>query len=433
MKYILIISLVFLFSCSSNKKISQEFNNLPQWVKNRPIDNFNYIGIAGVNKSRYDNNYHEKARTKALENIASEISTSISASTVYNKAELNNIISSYYRANIKAKSKNYLEGYQMVNSYNTETKYWVYYKLSKQRYWDNFNKRKLEAIQNAKSKYKQAKEFLNQYNIYQSLIFHIKAYDCLSDYLNQKLITTIEGTKKDLGLEIYNSLIDIIQNIKVVIKNNSLSINDLQKQLNFTVSYNNKNISDLPFFINSEECVIYENKQIVNNGNLNFEINKFLKNKNSELFFVNINLDKILNVATTNFLIRKIIKSNKKVYNFKLAIQKPTFNIICKNTDLRDKLSSYFTKQHIKLKENSDYTISLNFNFQKPFSKNNKTLIKGYVVYKLVQSEEIILSKNVEIRGIGKNNKEALSDINNQLINSVSYKIFREIYNKIFN
>ena len=89
---ILIACLLVFAACKSNQTATpvetQPENPKPHWVTKRPIDGSNYTGIAAVSKLQYRLDYAQQAKSRALEDLASEIKVKVEVlalSTTYFK------------------------------------------------------------------------------------------------------------------------------------------------------------------------------------------------------------------------------------------------------------------------------------------------------------------------------------------------------------
>ena len=130
LKYIFICLIVF--SCKSVKEKAERDNPTPQWVSSQPHHSDYYIGVFGVQKNGLD--YRSKAKQGALESLSSEISVNISGESVLKTLEANNNFEQEYKQNVTLKSTEKLEGFEVVDSWESATEYWVYYRLSKTKH-----------------------------------------------------------------------------------------------------------------------------------------------------------------------------------------------------------------------------------------------------------------------------------------------------------
>lgn len=139
MKY---FSLIFLFlaffSCASAPEPEQNTvpSDAPEWITKLPSDAGNYyVGISG-SKTGNQASDKESAYRKALNALASSISTEIRSSSEISETESNESSSFNFESNIQTQVSQNLQDVETVDSYYSEsTGYWFYLRLSKAD-WD---------------------------------------------------------------------------------------------------------------------------------------------------------------------------------------------------------------------------------------------------------------------------------------------------------
>lgn len=207
-----LISLVFTLLLVSGYDIEQVEAKKPKWVKDRPVDQNYYIGIGKANKESSEN-YLEVAKNKALSDMISEISVNISSNSVLYQIEDKEGLRETYQERIKLATKDYIEGYEIVDSWESKEEYWVYYRLSKAEY----KRRKQEildrAINLSKDFYEKAKEAEKEFDIHNALIYYVKSFDAIKKHIGEDLsVFTLEG-KIYLDNAIYQSIQGILSRI----------------------------------------------------------------------------------------------------------------------------------------------------------------------------------------------------------------------------
>ena len=117
MKYIYLFLLPFVFSCGVKKTASIEpMPVAPNWVQQKPIENFYYSGIGMAVKS--GNNYQAIAKNNALNDLASEISVQINSTSVLYQIESNEQFREDFRANTRLSSIENIEGRKLIEIRN---------------------------------------------------------------------------------------------------------------------------------------------------------------------------------------------------------------------------------------------------------------------------------------------------------------------------
>jgi hypothetical protein len=199
-----------LYSCSS-LNVSAGSKKKPDWVKERPVNDAYYIGIGMA--STYTDNYIKVAKNNALTDMVSEISVKLSGSSILRQLEDNQGFKEEFEATTKMSIKDELEGYELVDSWEGDDNYWVYYRLSKEKY-KRLKREKLNKAKDlAKDFYEKARSAQNAADIHNALNYYVKAFDAVKPHLDEDLsIFTLEG-RIDLGNAIYQNIQEIFSSI----------------------------------------------------------------------------------------------------------------------------------------------------------------------------------------------------------------------------
>ncbi len=148
------ISLILMLVCCTNTRKLQEEIEVkedlsPAWVKSRPISSFEYIGIGKATKRGAADEYQKMARNNALNDLASEIEVNVSSNSLLYTLEHDDRFSESYTQSIMTSSDLKLEGFEVTDSYEDDSYYWVYYKLNKATYEEIKAQWKKEALSRA--------------------------------------------------------------------------------------------------------------------------------------------------------------------------------------------------------------------------------------------------------------------------------------------
>jgi len=221
----------------------------PDWVINAPENELYYTGV-GTSQKEYDNSHVAKARSMALNEIASQISINISTESVLSMIEENQNVDETFEEQTVTNISQELKFYEKVDSWENEYQYWVYYRLSKMQYKQWQMERKEKALQLSKDLFVQGQEQEELGNLMRAVSFYARGLDALKDFLNESGKVIIN----DREILLSNELFSRIQNImlKTELKIDALPhelkpFNDLNTSLAVKVEYadadNNKNIS----------------------------------------------------------------------------------------------------------------------------------------------------------------------------------------------
>ncbi len=172
-----------------------------------------YVGIGSANT--YVQDYRRMAKDKALEDMSSEISVTIDASTFLYQNEFGSRFYEKYEAYIKSSTSEELSDFEIWNEWHDDNTYWVAYRLSKSRY-HQLKKEKVEIakaiaeehLEIASMSEKQGK-FLTAINNY------LKAVDVLKKYLNQPVAADIDGDRQLIIPYCSKAIQEILHDLKI--------------------------------------------------------------------------------------------------------------------------------------------------------------------------------------------------------------------------
>ena len=340
-----IIILILGSACSSSRKLEKELAMRPEWVKKTPQSPFFYNGIGVVSK---DNpNYKEVARKLALENISNEISVNIAGESVMNSIETNTSFQQEFRQQIKLTSEKYLEGYELVDSYENEDYYYVYYQLSKSKYQELKRKRMEQAKEKSVLFYKNSKEALKKGAYRESMNALIQSLEPLVEYLDQKIEFTENDSVKNLPLLILQKYKDVEKKLKLVPVNKSVNVVYGEFVPNGSIGVhvldqNNQPVTGIP--LRFEYKTLYtQTKTVVSNvdGLAAFHIGKMNSKIVEQFVRVTPDFDVVLQQQTNNRIVRGLLKSNAvNEALIKVSVRLPKVYITFSDDDLPNVLNS---------------------------------------------------------------------------------------------
>jgi len=217
----------YLF-CVSLLISSFVFGKQPNWVAKRPINNAYFIGI-GVIKKSDTRDYIQSAKNNALSDLSSEISVNISSEMVDIAIEKSGLSEEEVRSEIHSSTKADLEGYELVDTWESDYEYWVYYRLSKALYQSQINLKRENAINLSLDLFKKAKEKEKNWGAKGSTInsaieYYVQALKPIEGYYGNPLETLYNGDKIFLQNEIFTSLQWILSKTKLTVINPKLDV-----------------------------------------------------------------------------------------------------------------------------------------------------------------------------------------------------------------
>lgn len=435
--YILMLFVSDAFAQSGKNSASSLEVKVPNWVSHRPSGSFKYVGIGVADKVRTAD-FKMEAKKNALYDLASEIKVDISTNSVLHSVSSNNSFDQNFNSLIKLSNSDNIEGYTLVDSYENDKQYWVYYELDKSEY----AKRKAQKKQNIITKASQliALSFDDEKkkNFSASLKKRIQAFGVLNPYLSEEIIfdpAQTNGVKN--VFELTNLIQNQLQAISVelplhtpVVKPYQPVYNPVSFKLNIL---NAAPLNDFPFKLsNDEDYLKIEEQSTTNvNGQLQLKVNYV----EPQFMMSNITINPDIERLTANDSVSKssiaILKQFIQTPSLKVQIniEPVSLYIVSKENNYGKALQSNMIEQFVQQKFNSiemkivddpkqaDYLLDLNANttpdissevLQKSYHLNLAQLNinlslknkKGEVIYKNVIADIYGYANNAEKAGL---------------------------------
>ncbi len=200
------IALVPLFA------LSQKQGAMPNWVKVKPNDKENYLGLGSAPVEADAAKFQEAAKQKALANMSSDIVTALNAETNVITTEVNGKASDEFNNTVKAITDNMLEGYEQVDSYNDGKFYHVLYKLNKQVYLANKRKRFGDAITASDNSFNTAVSNEKSGEVYLAFMQYTQAIEPMVPFLVAVLEPEFKGKCTEQANKIATRLTRLMSN-----------------------------------------------------------------------------------------------------------------------------------------------------------------------------------------------------------------------------
>jgi hypothetical protein len=366
--FTLLFSLNF-FAQKNNSNSSIE-KPPPDWVSQRPISSSKYIGI-GVASKIGNPDYQMEAKKNALYDLTSEIKANISSNSMLYSVQNDNKFSQTFNSLITLKSVENIEGYELVDTYENDKQYWVFYQLDKQEYIKQKEQRKKSTLKKAAELIKLALNDDAQKNYAAGLRKKIQAFSVVVPYLNEEIdfteysilnIKNIFDLTKDIQFKLQSISISSPNEMPVVkpyqqkyapIQVKCLIYKDPLHQFPFTCSYD-------------DEIIQTQDKCVSNNGIL--EITPTYVQASFQITNIEVQPD-------LDELVKNDSVSNQNVRFLKSFIQLPKFNV------------------PVSIQPISIYIQSIEKNFNKP---TNSSVVKNLLFEKLKTAETNVVSDSTK-------------------------------------
>jgi len=217
-------------SCNAQKKSKKKQAKVdpatvkPAWLSAKPPEDIYYIGI-GHSVKDGTNNYVQSAKKSALEDLISEIKVNVSSSSVLTSIDVNKEFTEKYEQIINTSVADELEEFEQVDSWEDERNYWLYYRLSKQRYKEIKDQQKRDAVALALDFFTKAKQSERAGSTVESLGFYFQGFHAVEKYLAEPIRIEYEGKEILLTNEIIASIQHQLDNIRITNTPDAFDVN----------------------------------------------------------------------------------------------------------------------------------------------------------------------------------------------------------------
>lgn len=235
MNRLIIIIFLIVFGCSPSAiKTSQKSDPKlkPAWLTAKPVQPGYFVGIGHGTKDG-SNNYIQSAKSSALEDLVSEIKVNVSSTSVLSQLDANKEFQERYEQIIQTTAADEIEEFEQVEAWEDERNYWVYYRLSKQRYKEIKDQKKRNAVSLGLDFFTKAKQAERNFEPVLALGFYYQGFRSIEKYLDEPIRLDFEGKEILLTNEIIASMqllldkMDISLDPKEVMLNRRLAQSEL--------------------------------------------------------------------------------------------------------------------------------------------------------------------------------------------------------------
>jgi hypothetical protein len=214
--------LTVLVACSP--KVQQPVESKPAWLSAKPSQPGYYTGIGHSTKTG-TNNYVQEAKKTALEDLVSEIKVNVSSSSVLSTFEDNNEFREQYEQIIKTTAADEIEEFEQAGAWEDDNNYWVYYRLSIQRYKQIKEEQRRNAVILATDYLEKAQKSDAEGERIQALGFYFQALRSVEKYLGEAIAVTVNGKDILLVNEIFASIQGLLDKIQLKVEPSEILIN----------------------------------------------------------------------------------------------------------------------------------------------------------------------------------------------------------------
>lgn len=209
MRALLFAPLLLIAACKGNQPVvttptPDPEASRPEWVRARPVSGGYYIGIGQASMAVKD--YQEVAKKNALNDLASEISVVVEGNSLLQTLDRRTTFSETFTSTINTSTREQLEGFEMVDSWENGREYHLYYRLSKSEHARLKAERKARSITSALDLNSRSKEALAAGDLRSAFDNELRALLAMKEYWGENDVVEMDGRQVPLVNELYNDL-----------------------------------------------------------------------------------------------------------------------------------------------------------------------------------------------------------------------------------
>ncbi len=418
----------------------------PSWVNTHLSDPNYFIGIGQASIIKKENSHIERARKDALNELASEISVNIFSSNMLVTLVTNDKIYDEFNSMINARVRTDIEGYELVDSFKDKKEYWVYYRLSKQRYYEDQAKKRAAATQNALAFYQLALAAKATGNDKSALINYAKTIDAVKLYLNDHILAEIDGKEENIVVNAYSGITSILTNLRFAYPYQMIQAivaQDIKSEyLNFKlINHNQETVTGFPILIHYSERAISPSNQITNaEGQVQFSIPKVKSKKSEEVVTVSIDINTLLLESSADYTVRRaILDIPLQTIAIPVYISKPSISFTADERSFNQPMNDGIAQQTFMdlsyaadypiVRTNADYQcfITVNTTQENALRGIYNVVLKGQIVLKDKDGNIRYSVQISPIKGTQLSPERASQDAYKNLEKAIKNRYFREI------
>lgn len=215
--------LLFIYACSARVVPDPEASK-PSWLKDQPYRSGFYTGIGHSTKDG-TNNYIQIAKKSALDDLVSQIKVNVASTSILSFFETDQKFREDYEQIIKTTAADEIEEFELVDAWEDENNYWVYYQLSISRYQQIKEEQRRNATLLAQDYYLKGLEAEKSGKRLHAISFYFQAFRSIEKYLGDAIRVTVGDRELLLVNEVYASIQRILQTMQVRVNPSEVLVN----------------------------------------------------------------------------------------------------------------------------------------------------------------------------------------------------------------
>ncbi len=245
---LLILASGLLVACGGGKDVAATQRQVPGWVNSRPIDPSYYIGIGSASKRLEPFNFAETAKKNAMNAMASEIKVNVRSESFLNTMQVNMQVQEAYNQTIATTTNADLEGFEVVDIYETPQDYFVFYRLSKAKHESIRRAKKTSAMQSAYDQLLQARTQRERANVALAADLYLHGLFAVKEYWNEANPWNDGGTEIFLDNTLYAEFRQMLNEVELFCSVPQILLNagnEFTQEVTISAVYNGRPVSGL--------------------------------------------------------------------------------------------------------------------------------------------------------------------------------------------
>lgn len=242
-----------------------------------------------------------------------------------------------------------------MDNWENAQQYWVYYRLSKEKYNEIKKGRITKALGEATANFERARLMNDQNQSADALRFYIKSLENIKDFLGETLTTEIDGRQQEFSGLLISEMLDKIRSIRMAYpvgkltatRGSTAAINQLQIMV---INSQNQPLQGIPILIKYSYAPGRTTEKTSDaEGSVRFKLDPFDSKKKSETISSTLDITKILKDNTQEVLIRRLLQSiTLPEYILPVEINAPLFFVNTTEKNLGNPLTQNMIKQELE-------------------------------------------------------------------------------------
>ena len=341
-------------ACSSSKKTQtaqkpSDRSESPSWVQQRPTNSAYYVGVGVSSKRGTGPEYAQIAKRNALSDLTAEIKVSVSSNSVFSQFENDNRFRQDFQDVVRLKAKEDIQDFEVVDSWENQEEFWIYYRLSKSRYAELKAAKIQKALNAAKAYVMKAQVQEKEAQIQSALNNYFQAFYEVESLLDEDLRTEVDGKEVYFGNFLVSEMRRLLQNVQLMpVAEVQTSILwgsvKAENQARFVLLYKDKAVSGMKVQFKSDGVPL-ESSQATSDqyGQLSAAFKSIPANKSQ--FELKATL---ITPESDSRLLNRILNGNNASSNLTYKVRKPKIFVTSEEKNLNQSMSESILANNAK-------------------------------------------------------------------------------------